>query len=184
MLRKQNRNGGARQALSKWELDHGTASIAASSIVYNSFKRDEAAQFQYGGLFPAGTVEVRDAFFDRAFIHTTMFDSHIAAIAMHVLARKSDGTNVRQFPVLFTSSSNPHVFAAGVSLVVKLSFLTGAGATQDCLKVEVGSVADFAGSTQDVWVSSQPILDATLRTEYTNGTLYVDIYSARILLSQ
>lgn len=163
------------------DLEEKTRGAMSEAILSPRTKsRIDTHLLNYADAPFSAEVELRSALYNRSDPFIPAFDVVVDSVAMNVFARKLDGTNIRQFPTLFTlATASPLTWLAASVIIFKFDFYTAAGADQGKAKLSIGTVAEFGGGTQEIWKSTQGILDATLLTSYAGADLALDLIGGR-----
>ena len=149
------------------------AANEAATLVVRQNKTD-SMQWVYKGGLPSTGYLLREPMYDMPWWYVTPFDCYTDAVSMRIKATTSTHGNIVQEGFAFEADGDVNRWDGSLSLLTKLGFYT-AGGDAGKMKIEIGTESDFTGATQDVWKSTEVILDATLLAAFNAGTLRVEI---------
>jgi len=166
---------GGLNTYTKEEIDNLIeAGISTATGTSGTSSLTDSQQWGFKGRVPTTGYPLRDPLFDLPYWYVMPFIGQVFALSVRLAATTAGRTGLKQRGLVFElASANANNWSDGDSLLTKIGFYT-AGGDAGKMKIEIGTEADFTGTSQDEWKSTEAILDATLQTEFTNGTLHID----------
>lgn len=154
----------------KHEIDNKFEGAISAAIGMNGSKsKTDTLEWRYRGTLPSPGYLLRDPVYDAPWWYPVPFESMIDAVVARVLARSADKATLAQRTLFFQlASAAQNTWSPADALITKLGFY----ATGE-MKLEIGTEDQFTGGTHDEWKSTAALLDTTLQTEFSNGTLFV-----------